>query len=376
MVPHARYDHTVDTLPPPLLRAIGAPSRPGFRPLASADVMFSNDRTLKNAIAVALALLCLMLSCDGSSETPRLSDGGTGIADAGPTRLPVQPPDSGLDVFDAGPTPVFDGGTTNPKPIDAGWAGETADAGAVDPFPTDRATFFGASRCVNASLLLCEDFESGAVDKNRWTIRGGTVTVEGAEHARGGKALHINRQGNGAANIQTKKIFPAPKNTYYGRAFYKFVSLPKSAMGYAHWTIAAATGSKVTGEIRLGGQLQNNRNLFGVGTDNRNADGTGDWTNSDNDPPKNPRAVPTGGWMCLEWMHDGQNDETRFWWDGVEHPSLRTTKTMHGGNTNPFILPEFEAVWIGWDEYQQTTAGFELWVDEIALNGTRIGCSQ
>jgi hypothetical protein len=86
------------------------------------------------------------------------------------------------------------------------------------------------------------------------------------------------------------------------------------------------------------------------------------------------RAVPTSEWMCLEWLHDGEKNETKFFWDGVEHPSLATTESKHGGNSNPYILPQFTNVWFGWAEYQTATQTFEMWIDEIAIDSNRIGC--
>jgi hypothetical protein len=47
---------------------------------------------------------------------------------------------------------------------------------------------------------------------------------------------------------------------------------------------------------------------------------------------------------------------------------------MHGGNANPFILPQFTNVWVGWQEYQPTTEPFEMWLDEVAIDTSRIGC--
>ena len=86
-------------------------------------------------------------------------------------------------------------------------------------------------------------------------------------------------------------------------------------------------------------------------------------------------AIPLDQWLCVEWMNDGGNDLTRFWWDGVEHPSLSTSKTVHGIDGKipddkdlPYILPT----------YGQTAADkitFEAWLDEIAYDTQRIGCS-
>ena len=250
-----------------------------------------------------------------------------------------------------------------------------------EPAP-DRATFFGPSRCAAAHFALCEDFESGALDPALWTVSGAAPTVDTEEAARGTHALHVRVTGKGASTISESKTFPAPNDTYYGRVFVYFKSLPHPtpSFHYAHWTIVAASGSGVTGEVRLGGQLQNGVNRFGVGTDSRDDPaGTGDWTNPDRDPGPDgaPPAVPTGRWLCLEWMHDGAHHRTRFWWDGAQHPSLATTPTTpHQGRAGvPFKLPAFTDLWLGWFEYQPTDQPFELWLDEIAVDGARIGCA-
>jgi hypothetical protein len=252
---------------------------------------------------------------------------------------------------------------------------EDASDGGRD-FSTDRGKFFGASRCADAHVLLCEDFESGALDTSTWSVVGDTPVVDTAEHARGNHALHITKSGNGASYIKETKTFPVDNDTYYGRMFVKFVKLPTTAsMSYAHWTFAAASGTGASGEIRLSGQLSGGRNLFGVGTDTGSSDaGSGDWTTSDDDPSGNPTAVPTGSWLCIEWMHKGDTSDTQFWWDATLHPSLTTSLTMNGGNGNPYPLPMFTNVWVGWQEYQTSTEDFEMWVDEVAIDTSRIGC--
>lgn len=204
---------------------------------------------------------------------------------------------------------------------------------------------------------------------------GATPVIDDVHAARGSKALHITVNGNGPSYIRESKTFPAVDNTYWGRAFVYFKSLPAAPMPYAHWTFVAAKGTQVAGEIRLSGQLQSGKNHFGVGTDNRTDDaGTGDWTTSDNDPKGAPETVPQNTWVCVEWLHQGSTNETRFYWDAVEHPSLHTTETVHGGNKNPFVLPQFTSVWIGWQEYQASAQTYEMWVDEIAIDHERIGC--
>ena len=257
-------------------------------------------------------------------------------------------------------------------------ADATADATAIDAaqgrdFSTERSKFFGASRCAAAHTQICEDFESGTLDTAIWSVVGTPPLIDTAQAARGARALHIKRIGNGPSYIKETKTFPAPNNSYFGRAFVYFAKLPTAPLTYAHWTVLA--GQTSLGEIRISGQLKNNTNLFGVGTDSGSApSGTGDWTTSDNDPAGNPMAVPTGTWLCIEWSHDGANNETHFWWDATEHGSLHTTASKHGGNTNPYTLAPFTGAWFGWQEYQTTTEEFELWIDELAIDHQRIGC--
>ena len=111
----------------------------------------------------------------------------------------------------------------------------------------------------------------------------------------------------------------------------------------------------------MSGQLQNKVNLFGVGTDNRTDGGTGGLDELRQRPERFARIrYPLNKWICIEWMHKGDTNETQFWWDAMLHPSLSTSSTMHGGNDVPFLLPQFTNVWLGWQEYQTTTGAFRI----------------
>ena len=282
--------------------------------------------------------------------------------------------------------PGLDGGVTadangsadvvSPKDVSPGDA-VTADAPVGRDFSTDRSKFFGSSRCGTAGVLLCEDFETGTLDTNTWKVTGTPPKIDGLQFARGAKALHVSIVGNGASYIKETKTFPVANNAYWGRMFVYFHQMPQTPMSYAHWTFAAASGTGTTGEIRLSGQMQNTKNIFGVGTDSgSDPNGTGDWTNSDKDPNNAPKPVPQDEWLCIEWMNKGDTSETKFFWDATEHPSLYTSKTVHGGNTKPYVLPQFTSQWVGWQEYQTSTLPFELWIDEVAIDTQRIGCVQ
>ena len=109
--------------------------------------------------------------------------------------------------------------------------------------------------------------------------------------------------------------------------FFYIDALPVTP-DYAHFTIIEAAGTGDSSRVREGGQYRK----FGVGTD---GGPTGDWTNIDADPTKaTAKEIPEKQWMCIEWLYKGDTDETRFFWDGVEHPSLYTfPKVKHGANS-------------------------------------------
>jgi hypothetical protein len=353
----------------------------------SAGVQMQHDAAAKVPDATmamdAAARLCtpgktLSCACPGSAKTGVHVCASTGASFGACTGCALP------DASDARTPP--DAGAEGGRDAGDGSVDSAADASpeAGRNFTGDAAAFFGASRCEDAGVLLCDGFETGMLDTSVWTVGGTAPVIDGIHAARGIKALHITVNGAGASYIDETKTFPVPNDTYFGRAFVWFEKLPVDMdaggadggpVDYSHWTIVAASGTVVDGQIRVSGQMHDSLSLFGVGTDNRVQEaGTGDWTLSDNDPAGHPNPVPLGAWVCIEWMHAGNTNETRFYWNDVEHPSLDTTSTVHGGNTNPFILPQFTNVWLGWQEYQPMTETFELWIDEVAIDTARIGC--
>ena len=281
---------------------------------------------------------------------------------------------------------------------DIGGAGSGGAAGAAGAAGTSGGgvggtapIYGGASKCTGSTFQLCEDFESGSLYTATWSLQGKAPTLDGEHVARGTHALHITDPSGQSTRLTEKKTFREPDDTYYGRIFIYFNSLPtpSATFTYSHWTILAATGDGpgAGGEIRFGGQMQDGVNRWGTGTDNQSAGATGDWTNIDQDPAPDgmPSHVPIKTWMCIEWLHAGPNtNETKIWWDGVEHTSIATTLTDHGvklarakptSGMGDFVLPNFTALWIGWQAYRATGTTTEMWIDEIAIDHTRIGCS-
>jgi len=344
---------------------------------------------LFSAAAVAIA----GLGC-GNSVGPGATPGGSGGAAAGGGTGGAGGANTGSGGAasgggGAGGAIVSDGGQGGDSGGSTDVAADAVIGPLVDAGPWDPSSVGGASKCAQSGFQLCEDFESGAIDKTIWTVSGTAPVIDDVHVARGGKALHIAVTGGASTRLRETKTFREADDTYFGRVFIYFKSIPTPTGGlnYSHWTLLGATGDGPGGggEIRFGAQMLNGVNLWGTGTDNQSAGGTGDWTNVDQDPAPDGKAahVPTAVWLCLEWMHAGpETNQTKIWIDGVEHPSIATTKTSHGtrltrgapsAGMGDFILPNFTALWIGWQTYSGAQP-YELWMDEIAIDHTRVGC--
>ncbi|GGM17804.1 MULTISPECIES: hypothetical protein [Micromonospora] len=243
-----------------------------------------------------------------------------------------------------------------------------ATAGSV---PSDAANAAHRGSCTDR-LLFCEDFErlpTGGASSLNWGIdtRNGTLTVERAK--RGNQVLHVRTVDNGRAFLRVDD-FAAPGNRFYGRMRLRVDAFP-TAPDWAHFTLVEATGTGSAEVVRpIGGQYAPTVPgvFWGVGAD---GGPTGDWTNWRESAP-----VVEDTWQCVEWKLDRADNRVAVWIDGVANPELTASTHDHGGNDVPFVLPTVDTVKIGWQLYQggTTPAEFDLWIDDIALSSTRLGC--
>jgi hypothetical protein len=231
----------------------------------------------------------------------------------------------------------------------------SADAGGVGGFGLS-----GASRCSTAGVLLCESFES-PLDATVWTTLAkagdGTATIEDTHAFRGTKALHIKTTTVVRAQvaISETKTFPIANNVVFARVFLWFDTFTTNV----HFTLAEAPFTMAgLSWIRFGGQF----GKFGVGTDHG---ASGDWLQTDTTP------VPTKQWTCVEFEFKGDTNEFHVWQDDVARPALDTGAIKHAG----FTMPPLTSLWFGWQTYSNEAPG-DLWIDEIAIDSKRIGCTK
>ncbi len=222
--------------------------------------------------------------------------------------------------------------------------------------------------------LFCEDFESftdSSATSNAWSIesRAGNASID-AVHARGNKALHLTTTDNGMVFLVPNSFSPAG-NSFFGRMWLWVDEFPTKP-DYAHFTMVEASGSGSGTLVRpIGGQYipghANDIPLWGVGSD---GGPTGDWTSWQDTTP-----TANGRWTCMEWQMDATDNAVNVWIDGVAKPELSVSTTQHGGNGD-FVFPDFNKIRLGWQLYQggSTPPNFNVWLDDLALSGSRIGC--
>jgi hypothetical protein len=259
-----------------------------------------------------------------------------------------------------------------------GASGQAADAGtdADADAPGDTAASDGSTACKTVGNELCEDFESGAIDPRIWgmhTTSGASLTVDGMHVHHGTHALHVKMVAGaqGIAQITDAVTFPAKNNTFYTRAyFYISPDLPHDTMGGYHMAYLLATGNNDLGFVEAGlGSAGNKQYLgyseyYGAGPDVHAHGAT--FTEFG---PDSPTMVVPQQWICLELLQGGDATTThrRVWVDGKELPEQMSD---YSGRKPP----QFSLMSIGVLQYHQTPTLTDVWVDDIRVSSSPIGC--
>jgi len=237
----------------------------------------------------------------------------------------------------------------------------------------------GPTNCVTAGTELCEDFESGQLDLQKWKINKPTaaasITVDGT-HVHGGKfALHVQLAAgqSNTAMIADAVTFPAASNTFYTRAFfYLSPDLPADNNGGFHMAYLLATGNNDLGFVEAGlGSAGNKQYLgyseyYGAGP-NKHEHGP---TFTEFGPRSDLQVVPMQ-WLCLELMQGGDATTTmrRVWVNGSELPEQKS-------NFSDRKPPSFDLVSIGVLQYHATPLLSDVWVDDIRVSKSPVGCDK
>jgi hypothetical protein len=256
----------------------------------------------------------------------------------------------------------------------AGSAGSSGSAGAGG-----SAGSGGSSSCLTSGKELCDDFESGQIDPEKWSITKPTasasIAVDDTRPHRGKYSLHIKvvPGQSSTAQLADAVTFPATSNTFYTRAFFYFSpDLPADNNGGFHTAYLLATGNNDLGFVEAGLASAGNKNYlgyseyYGAGPDSHNHGPTF----TEFGPRSQLQVVPMT-WICMELLQGGDATTTtrRVWIDGNELTDQKSNYT----DRKP---PIFSLVSVGVLEYHQTPLLSDVWVDDIRVSAQPIGCDK
>ncbi len=265
----------------------------------------------------------------------------------------------------------------------AGAPGSAGSAGAAGSSGAGGAAG-GPAKCVNAGTELCDDFESGSLDAQRWTqskSANSTIAVEmGTAHS-GKYAVHLQFMAGAQSTVTIAESVtfaaqgnaPAPANKFYSRMYAWFgPDIPKAATGDFHTGFMIGSGKNDKGNVTAGvGMIGSNQQYLGYsiffGAPKYEF---GPWSI--------PHIVPKA-WQCIELSEDGTDPTTevrRVWLNDTEIKELASNSAKSGGAQNPNHLPpKFDKISFGVVEYHMIPTLSEMWIDDIKISANKIGCN-
>jgi len=239
---------------------------------------------------------------------------------------------------------------------------------------------------------FCEDFEDDTLDRaplSPWqdATNGATARVNAARAFSGDQALLINVPAGpsphrGYVALQQNN-FAAANREMYGRLLVWLEATPTSLAGQSpiHWTLFQGEGRAASNNYnaiyRFGGERQNGAGLLA------NYE-----TTKDGNPQvfsdcrqDSASTMPTGTWACVEWHFSTSNNEVQYWLDGAELADLHVIDRGQSCvydqpplNGQWLAPPAFQTLYLGWEQYQEQTNTLNVWLDDVVVSTSRVGC--
>jgi len=240
-------------------------------------------------------------------------------------------------------------------------------------------------------ILFADDFESNATSQHPgapWSEAtfntGVRIVVDSMQAHSGRQSLHVftPRGANyrrGYVAIHLKTPVPRAMSAMYGRAMVFLEEAPIALPGAppVHWTL-------LQGEGRSADDRYNS--IYRLGVEGKG--GTQLMANFETTPPvttdckQNSKVtLPVKRWTCVEWHMEVASNEMQFWLDGrkVVHVAgkARAANACRGDDLQGEwrAPPKFDSFYIGFERYADSANDQNLWIDDVALSKTRVGCS-
>ncbi len=215
---------------------------------------------------------------------------------------------------------------------------------------------------------MCDGFETykpggGFGD---WKANGtsGTLAVDGMHVFSGAQSVHFNVNAGASQRLQLQRtgapIFPATNNAFWGRVMVWASNLPmlsNTENKNVHYDVIQASGA-TPGEYRIAGMgnvlLNYEPHDCYYGTN---------------------KPIPEDKWACWEWLYDGSKNVIEFYIDGALQARVESKgQGCVDGTDSVWQAPQFNALRIGWVNYQSKGETNDVWMDDFAVGASRVGC--
>ncbi len=221
----------------------------------------------------------------------------------------------------------------------------------------------------------CFDFEADQAGQEPgapWSAspNAGAIAVD-TEHAKSGsKAVHVTADHGGSSAFFSMgaPFFPPAGNEYYGRMQLWIDSLPQNGL---HYTLLQSDGDVPN---------ENFSAFYTVGGEGETLISNYDTIGAQSDCWATGKDLPLKAWLCLEWHFKGATNEIEVWVNGTSDEGAHVVGTGDGcigHETNDiWQSPTYERLSVGYESYGNDNAAHELWIDDVAVSKTRVGCGQ
>ncbi len=381
------------------------------------DRLRTISASLRNGVSLGFvmhagvpALAVLAAACAGPAEREPSSAGAlpvfglggnagsTASATAGAAGVPLASGGAaGIDGSGSGAVGSGAAGNLVPAAGGSGGAGSSesnaGSGGTGDPTGNsivENGGFIGA--LCPAGSALCEDFEDDELARAPlapWeeSTNGASARVDEVRAFSGGQALLINVPSGPPPHRGYMAVhqnnFPAATRNMYGRMMVWLEATPlnSSAGASLHWTLFQGEGRAATNNYnaiyRFGGEQQGGSGLMA------NYE-----TTQDGNPPvrsncyqHSAERMPVQRWACIEWHLAGDNNEAQYWIDGADLSDIHVVDQSQACqydepplNGQWLAPPAFQTLYVGWEQYQPSTNPVNVWLDDIVVATSRVGC--
>jgi hypothetical protein len=238
--------------------------------------------------------------------------------------------------------------------------------------------------------LICEDFESGTIDANKWELvsKTGTLVVQSERVAHGSFAARAHGQAGPAddwALLVAKNVPPALKGTAtFGRVLM-YATTDATASIHVQFAFAGHTGAGAAAgpapfpKLRYqevasyGGRWQLGFDLL-------------DLSPLVEEVSYAKGHFATEAWSCLEWHFEDSPDRVTAWVDGMQASTFDNTNVAYaspgplppsGGalwdGKSSELIGGFDTFGVGFHDWHPQRQ-FDIYYDDLVLDTQRVGC--